>query len=116
MKYLLAILLCQVLIQQAVAESDDLTNLKRSGKLFTVTVVPGDKHTMVHVIGNKTVDLQWDKTGLNAYLILGKKVTPLKVTKSEENFVITEDMPRPSELKLEVSSQGKKESINVPLN
>ncbi len=115
MKYLLAVLLT-IWVYQVRAESDDLTNLKRSGKLFTVTVVPAEKQMMVHVIGNKTVDMQWDKTGLNAYLILGKKVTPLKVTKSRDSFIIDEDVPRPSELKLEVSNEGKSESINVPIH
>lgn len=115
MKYFLALVL-SIWVYQANAESDDVANLKRSGKLFTVTVVPSQKHMMVHVVGNKTVDMQWDKTGLNAYLILGKKVTPLKVTKSNEAFVIDENVPRPSELKLEVSNEGKSESINVPLH
>ena len=98
----------------AMAEMD-YPDISKSGKLFTVKLVPGDKNVTVNVAGNKTIDLQWDKTGLQAYLILGKTMKPLKVTKGIENFTIDENVPKPSELRLEVTSQGKSESINVPL-
>jgi hypothetical protein len=90
-------------------------DIKKAGKLFTVTLTPGAKEASVHVVGNKTLDLQWDKTGLQAYLILGKTVRPLKVTKTKDTFVINEEVPKPSELKLELSHQDKKEEINIPI-
>ena len=90
-------------------------DISRSGKLFTVKVTPGDKNLSVNIAGNKTLDLQWDKTGLQAYLILGKTVKPLKVTKDKAKFIINEDLPRPSEIKLEVSNGPNAEAINVPL-
>lgn len=109
-KFLLVILFSAV----AFAEMD-YPDISKAGKLFTVKLVPGDKQMTVNIAGNKTVDLQWDKTGLQAYIILGKIVKPLKVTKGSESFTIDESLPKPSELKLEVTSQGKSESINVPL-
>ncbi len=114
MEILAKLLAVFFLTSVAVAEMD-YPDISKSGKLFTVKLVPGDKNLTVNVAGNKTIDLQWDKTGLQAYLILGKTVKPLKVTKGTENFTINESVPKPSDLRLEVTSQGRSESIDVPL-
>lgn len=92
-----------------------IPEMKTTGSLFTVRIVPKEKQLGVFIVGNQVADFSIEDAGLKAYLMIGKKKRPLDVTKTATNFVINEDVQRPAQLRFEISHKKQRENIELKL-
>jgi len=87
--------------------------LTGSGKLFTVKMIPADKQMKVFVVGNKAADVRITDLGLEAYVKVGNEFKPITLKRSEQYYVLPEELKPNSDLRFDVKSSKDKESIFI---
>ena len=108
----------------SVAQENERTReLSRAGEMFTLRYVPGSKKITIGVVGSPKGGVNWSDASLEAFLIRDSKAVPLTLqrhgsksdTEPQVDFVHTQNLTTPAELRVKIDSDGKKETLSLPV-
>ncbi len=67
----------------------DISHLKQSGNMFTVTVVPGDKSSKFYIFGKEAAKIKIDNLSIEASLYIGENEKKLTLQRKSDYFTTT---------------------------
>lgn len=94
----------------------DISHLKQSGNMFTVTVVPGDKSSKFYILGKEAAKIKIDNLSIEASLFIGENEKKLTLLKKRDYF--TTSTPLKGDhlfLKLKNKPEDKVDEIKIKL-
>ena len=96
------------------SQEDYISDLKKTGNLFSVKLTPADKFLKVYVTGHNIGQVDLKKMDLKASSRNGKFITALPVSREEDYFLIHQSLKKPSDLILDISNSEQSERLEIP--
>jgi len=102
-------------VSAAQAQTNERTReISRAGEMFTLRYEPGNKKITLGLVGRPEAQVRWDKTELEVLSNFQGLTESHRVRKNTNSFTILDATNPKSELKVQIKSDGKQETITIP--